>query len=55
MNEPFNPHTVAAFGQFPDFQYKRPADSDPEFRAYTKRILQGDIHLAGNPSRVRTR
>jgi hypothetical protein len=43
MFEPFNPHAVAAFSQFPEFQYKRPTDSDPGLHAYAKRILQGDI------------
>jgi hypothetical protein len=43
MTEPFNPHTVPAFRQFPDFQYKRLDDIDSSLHAYARRVLQGAI------------
>lgn len=46
MWEPFNPHRMKAYRDFPDFIYKRSEDNDPNLFEYSNQVLHGDIRAA---------
>jgi hypothetical protein len=43
MWEPFNPHKMKAYRDFPDFLYRRPEDRDSQLQVYARQVLSGDI------------